>query len=630
MKPRGVQIAILVSLAAAFACSRQSPREIRQYTIEQFMDTKRFTGSSISHDDQWILYTSNESGVFNARIIPVAGGPSEQATNSSTDGIFAQSFFPTDRRFLYVSDKGGNEIVHLYLQGEDGKTIELTPGEKTRATFHGWSQDGKTFFFTSNERDPRFMDLYEMDAETLKPKIIYKNEKGLDVGSISPDRKYVALVKPITRSNTDMYLYEVATRKLTHLSPHQGDVSYFPTAFSKDSKSLYYLTDEGREFSYLKRMNLNDLESVIDEEAPWDIMYAYLSHNGKYKVLGINNDGRTEIRIVETATGKPVGLPKLPEADITSVNISRSEKVMTFYVNGSRSPSELYVYDFTNGQHRKLTDSMNPEINREDLVDAKVVRYKAADGLEIPALYYEPHHAEGEKAPGLVWVHGGPGGQSRIGYSPLIQYLVNHGYAIIAVNNRGSSGYGKTFYKMDDRKHGEIDLNDCVDAKNFLAETGRVDPERIGIIGGSYGGYMVLAALAFRPDAFEVGVDIFGISNWIRTLKSIPPWWTSFRDALYTEMGDPATDEVRLRSISPIFHASNIRKPLLVLQGANDPRVLKVESDEIVAAVKQNNVPVEYVVFDDEGHGFIKKENEIRGYRTILEFLDQHLRNTGS
>jgi dipeptidyl aminopeptidase/acylaminoacyl peptidase len=299
---------------------------------------------------------------------------------------------------------------------------------------------------------------------------------------------------------------------------------------------------------------------------------------------------------------------------------------MTFHVNGARAPDNLYLYDFALGQARKLTDSMNPEIRQEDLVEAKLVRYKSFDGLAIPAVYYEPLQAGQKQAPGLVWVHGGPGGQSRVGYSPLIQYLANHGYAVIAVNNRGSSGYGKTFFKMDDRKHGEVDLDDCVEAKKFLAGTGRVDPNKIGIIGGSYGGYMALAALAFRPDAFTVGVDIFGISNWVRTLKSTPPWWGSFRAALFAEMGDPAKDEDYLKRISPLFHADKIRRPLLVLQGANDPRVLKVESDEIVAAVRKNNVPVEYIVFDDEGHGFVKKQNEIKGNGAILEFLNRYLK----
>jgi dipeptidyl aminopeptidase/acylaminoacyl peptidase len=223
-------------------------------------------------------------------------------------------------------------------------------------------------------------------------------------------------------------------------------------------------------------------------------------------------------------------------------------------------------------------------------------------------------------------VHGGPGGQARVGYSALTQALVNHGYVVFDINNRGSSGYGKTFYAMDDRKHGEADLGDVVAGKQMLAATGYVDPDRIGIIGGSYGGYMVLAALTLQPDAFRVGVDLFGISNWVRTLESTPPWWESFRKALYAELGDPKTDGERLRRISPLFNASKIKAPLMVLQGANDPQVPRIESDEIVEAAKKKGVPVEYIVFPDEGHGFVKKENEIRGYTAILEFLDKHLK----
>jgi dipeptidyl aminopeptidase/acylaminoacyl peptidase len=240
---------------------------------------------------------------------------------------------------------------------------------------------------------------------------------------------------------------------------------------------------------------------------------------------------------------------------------------------------------------------------------------------------YRPHQASAEaKAPAMVVVHGGPGGQAQVGYDPLIQALVNHGYVVFDINNRGSSGYGKTFYAADDRKHGEADLGDVVASKRMLIETGYVDSTRIGIIGGSYGGYMVLAALTLQPDEFKVGVDLFGISNWVRTLKSIPPWWESFREALFVELGDPETDSARLYRISPLFNAEKIKVPLLVLQGANDPRVLKVESDEIVDAAKRNGVPVEYIVFADEGHGFVKKENEIRGYGAVIGFLDRHLK----
>ncbi len=227
----------------------------------------------------------------------------------------------------------------------------------------------------------------------------------------------------------------------------------------------------------------------------------------------------------------------------------------------------------------------------------------------------------------MVWVHGGPGGQSRQNFNSFIQFMVNHGYAVLAVNNRGSSGYGKTFYQMDNLNHGDKDLKDCVEGKNWLALQPEIDGEKIGIIGGSYGGYMTMAALTFAPEEFEVGVNIYGVTNWIRTLRSIPAWWEAQKEALYLELGDPySADSVRLRAISPLFHTDKVTKPLIVLQGSKDPRVLQIESDEIVAGVRKNGVPVEYVLFEDEGHGFVKKENQIKAYSEVLKFLDIHLK----
>jgi dipeptidyl aminopeptidase/acylaminoacyl peptidase len=304
---------------------------------------------------------------------------------------------------------------------------------------------------------------------------------------------------------------------------------------------------------------------------------------------------------------------------------------MAFYVNGDRSPSSLYVYDFASRRRTKLFDSLNQAIDPEDLVEAEIVRYRSFDGMMIPAMLYKPHQASRtNRLPAIVEVHGGPGGQSRKGYSGQMQFLANQGYVILRVNNRGSSGYGKTFFAADDQKHGKEPLRDCVEAKKYLQGLDYVDPARIAILGGSYGGYMTLAALAFHPQEFNAGVDIFGISNWLRTLKNTPPWWESFRKALYAEVGDPYSQEAMLREVSPLFHADKIRRPLLVIQGANDPRVLKAESDEIVEAVKKNGVPVEYVLFPDEGHGFSKKANQIVAFKAIAKFLEQHLKNSAS
>jgi dipeptidyl aminopeptidase/acylaminoacyl peptidase len=627
MRKSFVGLFAALGLLALCGFQKNDYRPVKQYTIEQFMNTTSIGGSSFSHDEKAILFSSNKSGIFNAYTVSVAGGEPTPLTDSKDNSIFAISFFPADNRILYSSDKGGNEVNHIYVRNEDGSVRDLTPVDTAKAQFYGWSYDDKSFFYGCNQRDKRFMDVYEMEIASFTPKMIYQNDKGLDFGDISNDKRYFAFSKSLTTNNSDMYLYDRESKELKYLTPHQGDVQYSPATFSIDSKNLYYLTDEGSEFQYLKRYDIAAGKSEKIEATDWDIMYAYFSRHGKYRVVGINNDAKTEIKIYDTATNKPVALPKLPNAEITSVNISRSEKLMTFYLNGSRSPNNLFMYDFVTKKYTRLTNTMNPEIDQNDLVEANIVRYKSFDGLDIPSVYYKPHHIKpGEKAPALIWVHGGPGGQSRVGYSALIQYLVNHGYVTIAVNNRGSSGYGKTFYKMDDLKHGEEDLADCAEAKKFLIATGYVDPDKIGIIGGSYGGYMVLAGLAFRPEEFAVGVDIFGVANWVRTLKSIPPWWEAFREALYKEMGNPATDEEYLRRISPLYHPDKIKKPLIVLQGANDPRVLKVESDEIVEAVKKNGVPVEYIVFPDEGHGFMKKENQIKGYKAILDFVDKHLK----
>ena len=343
-------------------------------------------------------------------------------------------------------------------------------------------------------------------------------------------------------------------------------------------------------------------------------------------VVGVNEDARTRIYMYEMPGMREITLPTMEGLDITSVSISDDESAMAFYASSARSPRDLFVYDLGGERPRRLTESLTAGIQTTNLVDAEVVRFTSYDGVEIPGVLYKPHGASAEdKVPALVWVHGGPGGQSRVGYSALIQYLVNHGYAVYAINNRGSSGYGKTFFKMDDRKHGDADLDDTVASKQMLIDTGWIDPDRIGIIGGSYGGYMTLAALTFRPEEFAVGVDLFGISNWHRTVTNIPPWWESFREALEQEMGD-FDDEEFFKAKSPLFHADQIVRPLMVLQGANDPRVLQVESDEIVAAVRANGVPVEYVLFEDEGHGFRKKENQIEGWRKVREFLDRYLR----
>ena len=629
-------VALMVVLGPHLGHAQQARRDTASvftpatYAVADFYRNTSYRGASWSSDRRRLLISSNRTGIWNAYAIPVAGGPEQALTQSTTNSIFAQSYFPHDDRIVFTSDQGGNELTHVYVRSTDGTTKDVTPGEKLKAAFLGWAGDDRSFFVSTNERDAKYFDVYEVTADSLARRLLFRNDSGFTLGPISRDRRYLAAVKPRTTSDADIYLVDLKTGSMKNITAHTGDVNNTPTDFSPDGRSLLFLSDSGREFASVRRYDLTSGGTTPVYEQPWDVLGASYSRGGRYLTVVVNEDARGVTRVLDAGSFAPVPLKGLPQGLVRGLEISPNDSAFAFYATDGSVPNDLYVSSF-DGTPRRLTNALDERIRRRDLVVPTVARFRSYDGVTVPGILYRPHQASAAaKAPAVVFVHGGPGGQSVVGYSALMQALVNHGYAVFAINNRGSSGYGKQFYAMDDRKHGEADLGDVVASKRMLVETGYVDSARIGIVGGSYGGYMTLAALTLQPDAFKAGVDLFGISNWSRTLSNIPPWWGSFKDALYAEMGDPKTDSVRLHRISPLFHADRIKAPLMVLQGANDPRVLQVESDEIVAAARRNGVPVEYVVFPDEGHGFVKKENEIAGYSRMITFLDKYLKGTAA
>ena len=616
---------------AAIPAAAEAAVQPARYSAEAFFATTSYSmaapsGFGFSADGRSLLINSDESGVFNAYTLPLDSGEPVAATSSPDNATFAQSYFPNDDRILFTADEGGNELNHIYVRNPDGSVRDLTPGENVKADFLGWSKDGKTFWLTTNERDAEMFDIYAYDSASYERKRIFTN-RGFSIGDVSADGRYVALVKERTSADNNLYLADLeAGGEPKLITPHEGNVSYAIYDFTPDGRSLVYATNEVGEFNQAWRYDIASGARQPMIAADWDVMYLFYSPSGRYRVSALNNDGSTDLSIVDSA-GNPVVLKGIPEGDIGQVRFNRDETRVAFTVASDTSPSDIFVADLATGQAKRMTQALNPNIDERDLVEATVARFKSYDGLEIPGILYKPHQASASNpVPALVFVHGGPGGQSRRGYSAMIQHLVNHGYAVYAINNRGSSGYGKTFFHLDDRKHGDVDLKDVVASKDFLAAMDWIDGDRIGVMGGSYGGYMVAAALAFAPETFDVGVNIFGVTNWVRTLQSIPPYWAAFKESLYDEMGDPATDAERHRRISPLFHAKNIVKPMLVVQGANDPRVLQVESDEIVAAVKANGVPVEYLVFPDEGHGFLRKQNRIAASEAYVRFLDTYLK----
>jgi dipeptidyl aminopeptidase/acylaminoacyl peptidase len=610
---------------------------IPQYSAEDFFETTSFAlvGSAahaFSPDGQSLLISSDATGVFNAYALPLDGKAAEQLTSSEDNAVFAISWFPSDKRILYTYDSGGNELNHVIVREEDGSSRDLTPGDNLKAAFLRWHDDGGSFYLTTTERNQQNFDIYRYSADDYNRELVYENP-GFQVRDISGDGRWLALDKPRTSADSDIYVVDLssANQEPTLITEHEGNIEYFTYEIAPDDKSLIYATNEHGEFNQAWKHDLESGDKSLLIDAPWDVSYVVHSRSGRYRVSGINADARTEVTIVDTESGEDLTLPALPAGDLRNVRFSADETHIALIVNADNSPSNVHVIDLQDGNTRQLTTALNPVIDQSHLVTSEVIRYKSFDGLEIPSILYKPHGASADsQVPALVLVHGGPGGQTRPGYRAMVQHLVNHGYAILGANNRGSSGYGKTFYHLDDKRHGEEDLQDIVYGRKYLESLDWVDARKIGVIGGSYGGYMVAAALAFEPQAFDIGINIFGVTNWIRTLQSIPPWWEAQKEALYDELGDPATDAERHRRISPLFHAQNIVKPTLVVQGANDPRVLQVESDELVAAIQANEVPVEYIVFPDEGHGFRKKANRITASDAYIRFLDTYLKGESS
>lgn len=603
------------------------PREsssVRQYSIDQFMQNVRMTGISFSHDEQEILVTSNQSGIFNAYAVPITGGTPRQLTFSTDESIRSLSFFPEDRRLLYVRDKGGIESRHLCVGEEDGRELLLTHGHSVKSGLYGWSTDNRYFYYSTDERTPHKLDLYRIDARTYERTLIFRNDEGYIPGIVSADGDYASLIKYEDLTRSTLFVYDSKSNRCVQITPTEPAACYLPLYF--EGEHLYYRALETEDEVIEYRYDLRNGSREEYERRATTFRQIIISDSKRYRAV-INDDGEScSLTLQDQSTNQLVPLRGLPAGNVTSAVISKSDRWLAFYMNGDCDPTELYLYDLREQKLKRLTNNLNPEINRNDLVESEVFSFNSFDGLKIPCLLWKPREAvTGRKVPGLIWVHGGPMGQVRKGYAGAVQFLVNHGYAVLAVNHRGSTGYGRAFADGADGKQGREPLWDCIEAKRWLAKLDYIDPDRIGIIGGSFGGYMALAALTFHPLEFATGVCLCGVSNLVRHLEvKLKQPHAAF--VYLKKIGDPVRDREYLEAVSPALHAKEIRRPLMVLHGAKDPRALKIESDDIVNAVRTAGGIVEYVEFEDEAHGFRKRENSIRAYQSILTFLDRHIK----
>ena len=392
-----------------------------------------------------------------------------------------------------------------------------------------------------------------------------------------------------------------------------------------------YGTDKDGEFLQAWTYNVETGETEQLIESDWDITSARTgvdsgvtySPDGTYRVEIINADSENEVTIRNLETGEPVDLSFLPEGMLSSPRFASVDSLLALELERDTRPTDIYLVDLEERSAIKLTEALNPEIEESHLVESEVVRFSSYDGLEIPGLIYRPHQASiSNPVPAMVWIHGGPGAQSRKGYSPVIQYLVNQGFAIYAINNRGSRGYGKTFRMMDRRRHGDADLGDVVASREYLESFDWIDENRIGVMGASYGGYLTLSGMAFHPEVFDAAISIVGFSDFAGNIRE-GGWRLPRLPAAYDEMGHPEKDAESLRSRSPLFFADQIQRPLFVAAGANDVRVPVDQNNRLVEAARANDVDVQYLLFEDEGHGFRKRVNRITAAEAYADFLNQ-------
>jgi hypothetical protein len=560
---------------------------VAQYAVEDFYRNTEYFGGSFSPDGSRILVSSNLTGIFNAYALPVSGAPPETLTTSGTEAVIAQSYFRSDDRVLFSSDQGGNELTHLYVRDPDGRTEDLTPGENLKASFLGWAGDDRSFFVALNQRDPRFFDVLEIAAQgyARTPFIEQRTELG-PISGTSGTRA----IKIRTTADTDIYLHDRTRADYASLS--YGSVNY-PGLHPMNR----FLTSDWTGSS------LAGARSCLRSG------YGARSGCGGVTIPSALIARPTRTRPPRYTTPplaeEPPASPRIADEVFADDSASRSTP--------RTSHAERPLVGDMGKAPAGLTDALHPSMKRE------IWWRRSSPGLLPTTEWRSPPHRPRRRAPGagagLVLVHGGPGaaqGFSLCGWSTAATCLRHQ---------PRSSGYGKTFFKMDDRNGRRTWATWLY--KGMLTATGIVDPPASG--SSKLRGYGAGRARPAR--GVSCGRGLFDLELGAPHQHPSPE---SFRQDLYEEMGDPTTDSERLHRISPYFNAARIKSPLMVLQGANDPRVLQVESDEIVAAARKNGVPVEYIVFPDEGHGFLKKENEIRGTTGILAFLDQHLRGAAA
>jgi dipeptidyl aminopeptidase/acylaminoacyl peptidase len=618
--------------AAAPVASGRAPKA--PIPLEEYVNIRR-VGSrsgillSFSHDEKLVAYLSDEGGRTDVWVQPVAGGAGKQITHVK-GFVQGLGFSPTRDQLIYTTDTGGDELPHVFLTDSTGaspKDITADMPAGRRADFLEWGADGKTLLFQSSARDERYVDLYEYDVASGKAQRLWDASGKLSLAAVSRDHRRFIINETLSDTDSNLYLAERGAKaKPVLLTPHRGDVAYTPADLSPDGKTLYFLSDEGREFAGLMAMNLADRSVKPVAQPDWDIDGAKFSDGGKYFYVVTNADGQAQLEFRDAKSRAAVALPAPPPGGTwIPLASSRHDRYLGVRLQSDAAPATPYVIEVATGNAHKIVDPLPDALRSREMAVGEIVHVPSFDGRKVPAFLYKP--AGAGPFPAVIDVHGGPTAQSRRDFSGTRQYLVSKGYVVLVPNVRGSTGYGKSYTKLDNHDFGGGPLKDVVACKQWLAANAKVDAARVVVMGGSYGGYMALAAATFTPTEFAALVDLFGGSDLKSLVEGFPAYWMSDAESIYRKFGDPKNpaDAQYQHDRSPLYFLDKVTRPMLVVQGDHDARVKKDQSDRVVQTLKQRNVPVHYLVLKDEGHGFSRTESIVVTFKAVDRFLDRYI-----
>jgi len=580
---------------------------------------------SFSPDGDRLAFVTSLSGLPQVWTVSAQGGWPHQVT-ALDDQISSVEWSPTSDLLAFSLAPGGGMNSQTYLVEPDGTAIRrLTPGGSENNRLGTWTDDGEQLMMSSNVDDPGSLDAYLYDVSAGEMRLVARNDGIGQLNDVSPDGKLATLFRMKSRGDSNIYLRNLESGEEHLLTPHEGVAIAWGGMFA-DADTIYLAANVDRDLMGLARIELDDqgrpgpLEYVATRDDA-ELEAFELSHDGSTGMLVWNVAGRSEMELMQLTSGLRQPGPQLPGERVWSLEFSLDDTSLAMVIAGATQPADIWVYDLDGSGLTQVTHSPHPGVELDKLIAPELVRFPAHDGLELSGWLYRPT-ASDASGPLVLSFHGGPEGQARPSFRSDFQALLAQGIAVLDVNVRGSSGFGKRFVNLDNGALRVDGVRDIKASWDYVVESGVADPERVGIMGGSYGGYMTMAGLTRYPDLFAAGVNLFGVVNFETFFARTEPWMAAISKVEY---GDPDTQREMLRELSPIHQVDQVKAPTLVLHGANDTNVPVVEAEQVVDSLKARGVPVEYVLFPDEGHGFRKTANRVTSTVSIVEWFVEHL-----